>query len=64
MNIIEKISKKILCVNKESQEMINLINSLEGNNLELIEKEKDSEVEIFSKETIDEAIKNCLYIIL
>jgi len=51
MNIIEKISKKILCVNKESQEMINLINSLEGNNLELIEKEKDSEVEIFSKET-------------
>lgn len=64
LNIIEKISKKVLCVNKESEEMINIINSLEGNNLKLIEKEEDSKVEIFSKETIDEAIKNCLDIIL
>ena len=61
---IEKISKKVLCVKKESQEMINLMNSIEDNNLELIEKDCDSEIEIFSKETIDEAIKNCLNIIL
>ena len=61
--IIEKISKKILCINKESQEMINLMNLIEGNNLELIEKD-DSKVEFFLKETIDEAIKVCLDYVL
>ena len=61
---VEKISKKVLCVDKESEEMINLMNLIKGNNLELIEKEKASEVKIFSKETRVEAIKNCLNLIL
>ena len=61
---IEKISKKVLCDKQESQEMINLMNLIVDNNLELREKDNDSEVEIISKETLDEAIKNCLKIIL
>ena len=61
--IIEKISKQILYINKESQEMINLMNLIKGNNLELIEKD-DSKVEFFLKETIDEAIKVCLDYVL
>ena len=58
--IIEKISKAVLCVKKESKDMIELINSIKGNNLEIVESEnKDSEVEIFSEETLDVAIENC-----
>ena len=62
---IDKISKKILCVKKESKEMLDLMNSLKENNLELVEnKDKTPEIEIFSEETIEVAIKNCLDIIL
>ena len=60
---IENISKKVLCVKNECQEMINLMNLIKENNLELIEKD-NNQVEVISKETIDESIKNCLNIIL
>ena len=59
---IEKISKKILCIDENCSDIINLMNLIKGNNLELIDT--DSKIKILSKETIDEAVKNCLKIIL
>ena len=59
---IEKISKKILCIDENCLDIINLMNLIKGNNLELIDT--DSKIKILSKETIDKAVKNCLKIIL
>ena len=44
--------------------MIDLMNLIKNNDLKLIEKMELSEIEIISKETLDEAIKNCLDIIV
>jgi hypothetical protein len=40
------------------------MNLIKNNDLKLIEKMVLSEIEIISKETLDEAIKNCLDIII
>ena len=63
---IEKISKKVLCVKNESKEMIDLMNLINGNNLQLIDngKNNDSKIKIISEDTMEEAIKNCLDITL
>ena len=62
---VDKISKAILCVKKESQEMLDLMNSIEGNNLEIVEdSDRETEIEIFSEDTLNVAIENCLDVIL
>ena len=63
---IEEISKKVLCVKNEPNEIFDLMNFLNENNLKLIDngKNNDSKIEIISEETMEVAIKNCLDIIL
>jgi hypothetical protein len=63
-NIVDIVSEKVLCTKIESREMIDLMNLIKNNDLKLIEKIELSEIEIISKETLDEAIKNCLDIIV